>query len=372
MPNISSTTVTVDKSYRNQVAVLTLSCPKNFELIQVLKSQLRAVWSNSKSYWYLPYSEEQVKLVKEYLSANFHLDFSPLYQTLEYEAHYFFGITLDKKAYDSLDHFSTYLKTNRYSESTIETYKSLVYLYLKFMKSQNLMAIDSKSVELFSYNFIVKPKKSISYQNQAINALKTYFKFLKLDFEVHLIERPRKEKKLPIILSSAEIKRLIDCTTNLKHKALLSLIYSAGLRISEAIHMKLTDIDSTRMLIHVKNAKGKKDRYTLLSDKVLVLLREYYAVYTPKEYLFEGQNSAQYSDRTAQMVLKNAAKRAGIKKPITLHSLRHSFATHLLENGTDIRYIQNLLGHSSPKTTMIYTHVSEQSIQKIKNPFDSL
>jgi len=118
--------------------------------------------------------------------------------------------------------------------------------------------------------------------------------------------------------------------------------------------------------------KEKKDRYTLLSDKVLVLLREYYKVYKPKEFLFEGQNGGAYSDRSAQAVLKNAAKRAGIQKPITLHTLRHSFATHLLENGTDIRYIQNLLGHSSPKTTMIYTHVSEQSIQKIKNPFDLL
>lgn len=156
----------------------------------------------------------------------------------------------------------------------------------------------------------------------------------------------------------------------MKHKTLLALIYSSGLRISEALAMKPKDIDSIRMLIHVKNAKGKKDRYTLLSEKVLVMMREYYSVYKPKEYLFEGQYGGQYSSRSAQVVLQEAAIKAGILKHISLHTLRHSFATHLLESGTDLRFIQDLLGHSSPKTTMIYTHVSSTSLKKIKNPFD--
>ena len=134
--------------------------------------------------------------------------------------------------------------------------------------------------------------------------------------------------------------------------------------------MKITDIDSKRMLIHVKNAKGKKDRYTILSTKVLVLLREYYTIYKPKTYLFEGEYGKQYSSRSAQSVLQQSAKKAGITKQISLHTLRHSFATHLLESGTDLRYIQDLLGHSSPKTTMIYTHVTSTSLKKIINPFD--
>ncbi|WP_233702685.1 tyrosine-type recombinase/integrase [Hyunsoonleella flava] len=160
--------------------------------------------------------------------------------------------------------------------------------------------------------------------------------------------------------------------TNLKHKTLLSLIYSAGLRIGEATNIKIKDIDSKRMLIHIKNAKGKKDRYTLLSSSFLELLRDYYKTYKPENYLFEGHNKQQYSSSSAQKILKNAAKKIGLKKRITLHTLRHSFATHLLENGTDIRYIQELLGHNSPKTTMIYTHVSETTIRKIKNPFDNI
>jgi site-specific recombinase XerD len=176
---------------------------------------------------------------------------------------------------------------------------------------------------------------------------------------------------LPNVLSKEDVIAIIAATTNLKHKALLALIYSAGLRISEALAMQPKDIDSKRMLIHVKNAKGKKDRYTLLSEKVLVILREYYNIYQPKTYLFEGQAGGAYSSRSAQTVLKLAVKKAGIDKPVSLHTLRHSFATHLLESGTDLRYIQDLLGHSSPKTTMIYTHVSSSSLKKIKNPFDS-
>ena len=150
-------------------------------------------------------------------------------------------------------------------------------------------------------------------------------------------------------------------TNNLKHKTLLALIYSASLRISEAINLKISDIDHQRMLIHVKNAKGKKDRYTLLSMKVLKLLNENYAIYKPTTFVFEGRNNKQYSSRSAQNVLKQAVKNAGIIKKISLHTLRHSFATHLSESGTDLRYIQELLGHSSPKTTMIYTHVSSTS-----------
>ena len=204
-----------------------------------------------------------------------------------------------------------------------------------------------------------------------MNALKLYFKTIhEKNIDIDKIHRPKREKVLPNVLSKEEVFKIIDLTKNLKHKTLLALIYSAGLRISEALAMKPNDIDSARMLIHIKNAKGKKDRYTLLSEKILLLLREYYTIYKPKEYLFEGQFGGQYSSRSAQTILKEAVKRAGINKPVSLHTLRHSFATHLLESGTDLRYIQDLLGHSSPKTTMIYTHVSSTSLKKIKNPFD--
>jgi integrase/recombinase XerD len=372
MPISQKTTIYIGKATHYNEEILTLEFSKNYQLTTVLRNELKCRWSNTKNCWHMPYSKLNIEALELVLSTQCVLDYSKLQLKLQVEQTNFTQVQLLDEDYQNLTKYGRYLKTNRYSESTITHYTSIVVFYLKFLRIKNISVIEAISITQFNYEFVVKPNKSISYQNVVINALKTYFRYLELDVEVELVERPRKEKRLPVILSNEEVKRLLECTTNLKHKALLSLIYSAGLRISEALHMKLKDIDSVRMLIHVKNAKGKKDRYTLLSEKVLILLREYYTIYTPKEYLFEGQYSGMYSDRSAQLALKKSATKAGIKKPITLHSLRHSFATHLLENGTDIRYIQNLLGHSSPKTTMIYTHVSEQSIQKIKNPFDYL
>jgi site-specific recombinase XerD len=175
-----------------------------------------------------------------------------------------------------------------------------------------------------------------------------------------------------VVLSEEEVSRLFAATNNLKHKALLMLIYSAGLRISEALQMKISDIDSNRMQITIRQGKGKKDRTGLLSEQMLTILRSYYQLYEPRQYLFEGSSGGKYSTRSAQQVLRQACQRAGIHKKVTLHTLRHSFATHLLEAGTDLRYIQVLLGHSSSKTTEIYTHVSTKALKDIKSPLDRL
>lgn len=191
--------------------------------------------------------------------------------------------------------------------------------------------------------------------------------------DVELIQRPRSEKKLPNVLSKQEVKLILESLQNTKHKAMLSLLYACGLRRSELLNIKLQDILSDRKLLHIKQSKGKKDRIVPLSDKLLDMLRDYYKTYKPKVWLFEGQQEGEtYSERSLELVFKNALKQSGIKKPATLHWLRHSYATHLLENGTDLRYIQELLGHKSSKTTEIYTHVSTQSIQQIKSPFDDL
>jgi integrase/recombinase XerD len=178
---------------------------------------------------------------------------------------------------------------------------------------------------------------------------------------------------LPNVLSKEEVKAILESTKNIKHRAMLSLIYSCGLRCGELIHLKPTDIDSKRNLVIIRNGKGRKDRIVPLSPKILDLLREYYKSNKPKIYLFEGQfEGIMYSDRSLQLVLKQSLQTANIKKPVTLHWLRHSYATHLLESGTDLRYIQELLGHNSSKTTEIYTHVSTKSLQQIKSPFDDL
>jgi len=284
----------------------------------------------------------------------------------------FFLPPVDSFHKEDLMRFRRWLKEKRLSPHTVNTYVEVTRFFVRYAILKKSKSYTKHLVESFNYEFIVCEGKSVSYQNQCINGIKKYLMFKNMDIGALDLIRPKKEKKLPVVLSKSEVRSLIDVIQNLKHKTLLALIYSGGLRIGEAINLKVDDIDSSRMLIHIKGGKGKKDRYTLLSQSFLKTLRVYYRCYKPKAYLFEGQNSPTYSTSSAQWILRNAIAKAGIRKDVTLHTLRHSFATHLLENGTDIRYIQELLGHSSPKTTMIYTHVTENSIKNISNPFDDL
>ncbi len=218
---------------------------------------------------------------------------------------------------------------------------------------------------------LTQNKRSNSYINQSINSIKFYYEtVLGMPNRFYSIERPGKSKTLPVVLSKEDIISIINHTNNLKHKCIVSLLYSAGLQRSELLNLKLTDIDSKSMLIRVKNAKGNKDRYTLLSESVLKDLRIYYKQHRPKAYLFEGQFKEQYSANSVSKIVSNAAIKAGIKIRVSSHMLRHSFATHLLESGIDIRYIQLLLGHNSTKTTETYTHVAKNSFDFIKNPLD--
>ncbi len=323
---------------------------KNAELIARIKQLEGARWSQSLMAWHLPDTEENRK----------RFNIAPLSHSLP-----------SVEGIAQIEKFKQWLRSKRYSESTITTYSEALKSFLVFYRNKAIIDITNEDVIIYNNEYILKNNLSASYQNQIVNAIKLFFQTIRdTKMLVDKIHRPKNAKTLPNVLSKEETFRLIDVTTNLKHKTLLALIYSSGLRISEAINMKIIDIDSQRMLIHIKNAKGKKDRYTLLSTKVLGLLREYYTIYKPKSFLFEGQSGDQYSSRSAQSVLQQSAKKAGITRLISLHTLRHSFATHLLESGTDLRYIQDLLGHSSPKTTMIYTHVSSTSLKKIINPFD--
>jgi len=215
--------------------------------------------------------------------------------------------------------------------------------------------------------------RQVSSLNQAINALKFYYGTMLKKRFVYEVKRPRKDRKLPVVLSQEEVARILSSVENIKHKALLMLIYSAGLRVGEVVRLKIEDIDSKRMLIHIKGSKGRKDRYTMLSETALETLRQYWREYKPTKWLFDGARAGRYlSTRTVEKVLEYACEKAGIRKDISVHTLRHSFATHLLEGGTDLRYIQEILGHKDSKTTEIYTHVSTKSIGKIKSPLDSL
>lgn len=259
-----------------------------------------------------------------------------------------------------------------YSNSTIKTYITCLKNFKNYFYKIEIDQLSKDDIIEYLFH-LIKNNYSKSTQNQHINAIKFYFeKCLRQKREYYLIERPRKEKKLPNILSKNEIQLLFNSTYNLKHLTILAVIYSCGLRVSELINIKINDIDNNRMVIHIKKAKGNKDRQVQLTNQLLELLRKYYKKYLPINYLIVGQNGGKYSTTSIQKIIKNSSFKAGINKKVTPHTLRHSFATHLLENGTDIRFIQKILGHSDIKTTQIYTHVSNAHLKNIQNPSDNL
>lgn len=263
------------------------------------------------------------------------------------------------------------LELKKYSINTARIYIGMFEKFINhFRHIQNLMEINEINIREY-LTLMVKEKKSDSYINQSINAIKFYYEVVKgMPNRFYEVERPQKTEKLPEVLSKNEVINMINVTTNIKHKCIISLLYSAGLRRSELINLKMEDISSERMLIKVKNAKGNKDRMTLLSHSLLKNLRIYYKKFKPKKFLFEGPEGYEYSASSVAKIVANAAIKIGIVKRITPHMLRHSFATHLLEAGTDLRYIQSLLGHGSSKTTEIYTHVASHNFMLIKNPLD--
>jgi integrase/recombinase XerD len=226
----------------------------------------------------------------------------------------------------------------------------------------------------FNEGYILKNRFSWSYQNQIISALKLFFnQVIVKDLVVSEIKRPRRSKSLPDIFSVDEIERFLKSIRNIKHKSALGLIYACGLRRSELIRLQINAIDSKRGILLIKGAKGNKDRIVPLPGSMIELLREYYKLYRPKVWLFEGVIAGEpYSETSLRQAFIRTIKEADIKKKLSLHSLRHSYATHLLENGIDLRFIQELLGHKSSKTTEIYTHVRVKSIESIKSPFEKL
>ncbi|VAW44934.1 Tyrosine recombinase XerD [hydrothermal vent metagenome] len=262
------------------------------------------------------------------------------------------------------------LELKKYSTNTIKTYVIAFEKFINYYKSHEINQLNENHIRGY-LSTLVKKGLSNSTTNQAVNAIKFYFEIvLDMPNRFYEIERPIKQHKLPKVISKEEVLAIIANTSNIKHHCIVSILYSAGLRRSELINLKITDIDSKRMLIKVENAKGNKDRFTLLSYKLLEKLRLYYKKWKPKIYLFEGPEGLKYSAGSIVNIVKNGAEKAGIKKKVTPHMLRHSFATHLLENGTDLRNIQVLLGHSSVKTTEIYTHVATSSFKEIKNLLD--
>lgn len=326
---------------------------KNSELITRIKRLEDARWSPSLKAWHIPDTEEN----RMRFQLNSTHDSLPSHEGLQ-----------------KIEAFRRWLRSKRYSENTVKTYCEALKNFLAFFKDKPMEEITNQDVVDYNNDYILKKNLSASYQNQTINSIKLFFKITQdSKIEVEKIHRPKRSKLLPNVLSKEEVKLILEIHLNIKHKMMLSLIYSCGLRCGELLALKPIHIDSKRNIILIKNAKGNKDRIVPLSLKILEMLREYYKLYRPEVFLFEGREKGKpYDARSLQQVLKHAVAKTNIKKPVTLHWLRHSYATHLLESGTDLRYIQELLGHNSSKTTEIYTHVSTKSLQQIKSPFDDL
>ncbi len=265
------------------------------------------------------------------------------------------------------------LQLKAYSLSTINTYRNEFAQLLQALKGNKVDDLDAERLRSYFLYCINDLKLSENTMHSRINAVKFYFEqILKREKFFMEIPRPKKPSILPKVIDVKDIKKLLAVTDNLKHNTMLKLCYGMGLRVSEIVNLKITDIDSQRMQVLIEQAKGKKDRYVNLPQSILEQLRAYFKAYKPKKYLFEGQYGEQYSIRSCQKVFQEAMQKAKINKKVGIHGLRHSFATHLLENGTDVKFIQELLGHNDIKTTLRYTHVSKKSLANIKSPLDTM
>ena len=376
-------TIKLSEAIHREKVVIFLAFEKNELLIQLIRGNYKAAWSSTKKMWYVEKNAFELHEFIELMRGSAWVDYSSLKRTMQKEtsseAEGEKQVATPKPAIsvhiaDKLNNFSIWMKHKRYSANTISTYADAVKQFLTYYSEKDISTLNNDDIVSYVYNHIVKQGYSFSYQNQLINAVKLFFREVeKSEIKIEKLQRPRREHKLPNVLSKEEVKLIVEAPTNTKHRAMLSLIYACGLRRSELLNLKSKDVDSKRHLLIIRNAKGYKDRVVPISEKLIEMLRAYYKKYKPKIWLFEGQKiGEQYSEESLAKVLKNALTLCNIKKPVTLHWLRHSYATHLLESGTDLRYIQELLGHKSSKTTEIYTHVSQKSIQQIRSPYDDL
>tara|TARA_R110002049_G_scaffold127540_3_gene284286 strand:+ start:730 stop:1914 length:1185 start_codon:yes stop_codon:yes gene_type:complete len=273
---------------------------------------------------------------------------------------------------NTIRNFVKYLRGQRLAKSTVRSYFTFIADFIQFICEKPIVDIDNKDIRLFIEHQVKKRCYSISSHRQLISALKHFGEFYsESKIKVEELQRPYKSKYLPTVLSKQEVIDLLRATRNIKHRVILALLYSSGLRIGELITLRLHDIDIDRRQIFVRNGKGRKDRFVILAESFIPLFHNYYTSYRPKFFVIEGSNGGMYSDGSVRNFLKRSCEAARITKRVTPHTLRHSYATHLIENGVGLRHVQALLGHAKPETTMIYTHVAKKDLLKISSPLDS-
>ena len=383
MQNKPKIILSIDYHRNNKVILLEFSF--NSELIEIAK-KIGCYWSVSKKKWYIKHTIKNLDTVN-YSFRNFTLisnssiesqkDNFTIYKPLSNKKKKRLKVKPEDLTKDNINYIHKYVKFLRgkaLSESTVRTYYTHILYFLKYLDKKPLEDISNRDVELFIEDVCVPQKYSISTHRQVLGAIKHFknlFPNCKID-ELELV-LPRKSTILPTVLSKIEIIKLLRCTKNIKHRAILALIYSSGLRIGELINLELSDIDFHRNQLFVRKGKGRKDRYVMIAKSLIPVLNNYIITYKPKRYFAESlAPGSKYTAGSIRNFLRRSCEIAGITKRVTPHTLRHSYATHLLENGVDLRYIQVLLGHSKPETTMIYTHVATKDLLEIESPLDKI
>jgi integrase/recombinase XerD len=336
-------------------------------------------WNANNLAWEVPYTQLTLRFIRQYLNDVVHWTFSPGHNLPErldaseprpQVAKEMFIPARYEAAVQALEQT---LMLKRYSWRTIKSYKNCFRQFIRHYDVVKPSEISRKQIDAYIYGLIKERNISQSHQNQILSAIKMFYgTVIQQEYKVQDLFRPKKAQKLPRVLSEQEVTYLLRAVDNLKHRCILMLIYSAGLRLGEVINLRLGELQPEHNRLFVRGGKGKKDRCTLLSEKVWVLLQEYIKLHQPIDWLFEGQTGGQYSERSVQEIFTRAKLKSMINPDATVHTLRHSFATHLLEKGVDLRYIQELLGHESSKTTEIYTHITHKGWDRIKSPIDDL
>lgn len=364
-------TITLKRDAKNNIDSIELYFKYNNELLNIIRGLKRFKWSNSRRCWHTTFTQSTLKLIRQsFEGISTLVEDKSLYNAPELKK-----IKVDRKLSkenrEVLDSFIKYLEGRRYSQSTIETYCIFIGDFLEYLNEKSITNITNRDVEMFIEDVFIPKRYSISTHRQFISSIKLFKVFHpNCGIEEVNLTMPRKDRHLPAVLSQQEVLEILRCTKNLKHRAILALLYSCGLRIGELINLELKHIDIHRNQVAVKNSKGRKDRYVKMADSLVPLIRNYVQTYKPKVYFAEGNPNEKYTASSVRAFLKRSCQIAKINKNVTPHTLRHSYATHLLEGGTDLRLIQTLLGHNKPETTMIYTHVSTSSLDRITNPLD--
>lgn len=336
-------------------------------------------WDAEMNVWKVPYTKLTLRFLEKYFPGLLDWTFEPSADIPErlpelpihsYPAK---ATETPAKYEEAVTALEQCLMLKRYSWRTVKAYKNCFRQFIRHYNEIKPSQITRRQIDDYVAGLIREKNISESYQNQILSAIRMFYaEVIPQEHKVQGLLRPKRPEKLPHVLTEDEVSRLLKAVDNLKHRCILMMIYSAGLRLGEVLHLKMTDVQPEHNRIFVREAKGKKDRCTILSDKAWALVHEYLDVYRPIEWLFEGVNGGKYGERSVQAIFSQAKAKSKINPSATVHTLRHSFATHLLEKGVDLRYIQELLGHESSKTTEIYTHITKKGWDKIKSPLDDL